>query len=206
MKYNTYRGLTGGFLKNILLGGGAGYYEQKKSKFYGYCAPVETEAEARGVIERIRLERRDANHHVYAYGIVTPMTYTRHSDDGEPSGTAGLPVLNVFTKNNVERFVCVVSRIFGGTLLGTGGLVRAYSSAAKEAMTAAGVAPLIRYTSYEIIVPYPDWDKFNYEIQKAGLSIERTEFTDKCTAYVTVPETHDETFAKIIEMRNAKMI
>jgi uncharacterized YigZ family protein len=195
-------------LKNILQREGAGYYEQKKSKFFGYCSPVETEAEARGVIESIRASRRDANHHVYAYGIVTPegQTYTRHSDDGEPSGTAGLPVLNVFTKNNIDRFVCVVSRVFGGTLLGTGGLVRAYSAAAKEAMTAAGVAPLIRYTSYEIIIPYPDWDKFNYEIQKAGLSIERTEFTDKCAAYITVPETHDEAFTKIIETRYARRI
>jgi putative IMPACT (imprinted ancient) family translation regulator len=145
---------------------------------------------------------------VYAYGIITPegQAYTRHSDDSEPQGTAGLPVLNVFLKNKIQRFVCVVTRYFGGTLLGAGGLVRAYSAAAKLACDAAGVAPLIRYTSYEITVPYPDWDKFSYEMKKGGLAMDRTEFTDKCAAFVTVPETLEEVFQKIIENRDAKII
>jgi uncharacterized YigZ family protein len=195
-------------LKNILLHEGSSFIEQKKSKFIGYCSPVETEEEARAAIERIRSEQKGASHNVYAYGIITPegQAYTRHSDDGEPQGTAGLPVLNVFVKNDIDRFVCVVTRFFGGTLLGAGGLVRAYSAAAKEAMDAAGVAPLIRYTSYEIIIPYPDWDKFSYEMKKSGLLIERTEFTDKCAAYVTVPETLDDVFQKIVENREAKII
>ncbi len=193
-------------MKNILLGVGESFVEQKKSKFYGYCRAVETEADARSVIERVRKEQRGANHNVYAYGVAGEQAYTRHSDDGEPQGTAGLPVLNVFLKNNIESFVCVVTRYFGGTLLGTGGLVRAYSAAAKEAMDAAGVTPFIRYANYLVTVPYPDWDKFSYELKKGGLSPERTEFTDKCAAYLTVPETLEDAFQKIIENRDVKLL
>jgi len=102
--------------------------EEKRSRFLAYCAPAASEEEARQVIERIRVEHKGASHHVYAYSL--PCNTIRFSDDGEPQGTAGLPVLAVFQKTGVVDFVCVVTRYFGGTLLGAGGLVRAYTKAA----------------------------------------------------------------------------
>ena len=102
--------------------------EEKRSRFLAYCAPAASEEEARQVIERIRVEHKGASHHVYAYSL--PCNTIRFSDDGEPQGTAGLPVLAVFQKTGVVDFVCVVTRYFGGTLLGASGLVRAYTKAA----------------------------------------------------------------------------
>ena len=108
-------------------------FTEKRSRFIGYVKPVKTEDEATGFISSIRSKHWDARHNVYAYSL-REGNIKRYSDDGEPSGTAGMPVLDVITKNEVYDVCVVVTRYFGGVLLGTGGLVRAYSQGAKLAL------------------------------------------------------------------------
>lgn len=118
---------------------GCGEFVEKRSRFIGYCMPVKTEQEATDFIAQIRSRHWDARHNVYAYSL-REGNIKRYSDDGEPSGTAGMPVLDVITKNEVFDVCVVVTRYFGGILLGTGGLVRAYSQGAKLALEAGKVA------------------------------------------------------------------
>ncbi len=118
---------------------GSGEFVEKRSRFIGYCMPVATEQEATDFIAQIRSRHWDARHNVYAYSL-REGNIKRYSDDGEPSGTAGMPVLDVITKNEVYNVCVVVTRYFGGILLGTGGLVRAYSQGAKLALDAGRVA------------------------------------------------------------------
>lgn len=115
---------------------GVDEFTEKRSRFIGYCKPVKTEQEAAAFINEIRSKHRDARHNVYAYSI-RENNIMRCSDDGEPSGTAGMPALEVILKNEVFDVCVVVTRYFGGVLLGTGGLARAYSHAAKLALAAA---------------------------------------------------------------------
>ena len=116
-----------------------GEFTEKHSRFIGYCKPVTSEEEATRFISQIRSKHWDARHNVYAYSL-REGNIKRYSDDGEPSGTAGMPVLDVIVKNEVFDVCVVVTRYFGGILLGTGGLVRAYSQAAKLALDAGKVA------------------------------------------------------------------
>ena len=159
--------------------------EEKRSRFIGYCAPVESEAEAKQVIASVREAHKAANHNVFAYAIKKD-NIIRFNDDGEPSQTAGMPVLNVFEKAGVINYVCVVTRYFGGTLLGAGGLVRAYTRAAKGAMEAAGATPQVFYKHYRVICEYSQYDKVKYNFDKWGVELLDTQFTDICTIYVRV--------------------
>ena len=118
---------------------GTGEYEEKKSRFIANIAPVSSEAEAVSFIESIRKKYYDARHHCTAFIIGRNKEVTRCSDDGEPSGTAGKPILEVLLGADVTNVAAVVTRYFGGTLLGTGGLVRAYTQAAREAIENAGI-------------------------------------------------------------------
>jgi len=164
-----------------------GYYEleEKRSRFIGLCAPAKSEAEARQVIAEVREAHKSANHNVFAYSI-TEGNIIRFNDDGEPGGTAGMPVLNVFEKAGVINYVCVVTRYFGGTLLGAGGLVRAYTKAAKGAMEAAGATEQVFYKHYRVSCDYSQYDKVKYNFDKWGVEILDTKFTDICTIYVRV--------------------
>ncbi|MCL2388525.1 MAG: YigZ family protein [Defluviitaleaceae bacterium] len=168
-------------------------YEEKRSKFLGYCAPVASESAARLVIAEIRAAHPRANHHVFAYEV-TEGNIVRMSDDGEPHGTAGMPVLTVFQKTGVIDYVCVVTRYFGGTLLGAGGLVRAYTKAAKGAMEAAAPTELIIYKKYRAVCAYPKFDKVKYDLDKIGIEILHTDYTDVCTLTVQVKEAHTMQF------------
>ncbi|MCL2420487.1 MAG: YigZ family protein [Defluviitaleaceae bacterium] len=166
-----------------------GYYEmeEKKSKFIGHCAPVHTVDEAKAFIEAIRRQHKDANHNVFAYSV-TEGNIIRFNDDGEPSGTAGMPVLNVYDKTGIINWVCVVTRYFGGTLLGAGGLVRAYSKAAKGAMTDAGPEELIIYTMHTVTCAYSNHDRVKYNFDKAGFQVLEWIYTDQCQAIVRIRE------------------
>lgn len=126
---------------------------EKKSRFIGYAAPADTEEEALSFINRVKNEHKSATHNVYAY-IIDEGSCERASDDGEPSGTAGVPVLNVIKKEELTHCVVVVTRYFGGTLLGAGGLIRAYSAAAKAGIDAAGIATLKNFSVYSVDVSY----------------------------------------------------
>jgi uncharacterized YigZ family protein len=194
----TTKGYT--ILHKIVYSTGECEIVEKNSKFFGYCAPAETEAEARAAIAAMRQRHPQAGHYVFAYDIQEAAggRVTRQSDDGEPHGTAGMPVLTLFTKQEIINFICVVARIFGGVLLGKGGLARAYAAAAKGSLVAAGFGPLIIRRRYQITIPYPDWDKIKYNLDKNNIPIDETDFNTACVATVTVMEEQEEIFRKMV--------
>lgn len=127
-------------------------FVEKKSRFIGNIFKVETAEEATEIIKRMQKQFWDATHNVYAYVLENGVM--RFSDDGEPGGTAGMPTLDVLKKEEVYNVLCVTTRYFGGTLLGAGGLVRAYSHAAKIALDAAGIAVMQPFTELSVVCPY----------------------------------------------------
>ena len=179
-------------------------YEDRKSVFIGEAMPVSTEAEALAFIERTKKKFSDARHHVYAY-VLRENSIMRFSDDREPQGTAGMPVLDVIRKNGCTDTVIVVTRYFGGTLLGTGGLVRAYTSAAIGALEAAQI---IRYDIYsEIIfsVSYSDYGKIGNLLSEIGFRIDDTTFeTDVCISGTLLKENVPEFEKKITEITSGR--
>lgn len=144
--------------------------DEKKSKFIAYCRPLSTEAEANAFVGSVRQEYPDATHHVYAWILGGETNLQRYSDDGEPQGTAGIPVLDVLRKNGIDQAGIVVTRYFGGTMLGAGGLVRAYGKAAAQAMTAAVPVYMRLCQSFKITVGYPDLDRLRRQLENAGFS------------------------------------
>ncbi len=133
-------------------------FVEKRSEFIGNISPVSTEEEAIAFVNKIKKQYADAKHNVYAY-LLRENSITRFSDDGEPHGTAGLPVLDVLRKEGVTNVAVVVTRYFGGILLGTGGLVRAYSQGAKMALDAAGKSTVEELTAFTLRVSYSDLQK-----------------------------------------------
>ncbi len=140
---------------------------EKKSEFIALLAPAENEAEALEVLQQQRAAHRTANHNVYAY-VLQENQRTRYSDDGEPAKTAGLPVLTVLQHSGLSNCIIVVTRYFGGTLLGTGGLVRAYSSAASAAIAAATVATFRPVTTILLSLAYPYYEQVMRILDEAG--------------------------------------
>ena len=148
----------------------------QKSRFIGYCAPCETEEEALAFLRAVRDKTRDATHHCYAYVIGRNEGIMRYSDDGEPGGTAGLPILEVMRGRRVVNGCVVVVRYFGGTLLGTGGLVRAYTQACRIAL-AAGETVCMEWTCRDLCeVPYPVWDSVRYALDRLPARAEELSF------------------------------
>ncbi len=152
---------------------------EKKSRFIASVKPVATEEEAREFILSIKKKHYNAAHNVFAYRIGERNEIEKQSDDGEPSGTAGLPVLDVLRGEDIKNAVIVVTRYFGGTLLGTGGLVRAYGKSAKEGVSAAKVVEKILYKYVYITTDYNSSGKIQYEILQKEHTIYNTEYTDK---------------------------
>ena len=153
-------------------------YEDRKSIFIGEAMPVSTEEEALSFIESVKKRFPDARHHVYAY-VLRENSIMRFTDDREPQGTAGMPVLDVIRKNGLTDTVIVVTRYFGGTLLGTGGLVRAYSAAAIGAVEAAEIITYDVYTTLTIETTYSDYQKFAPIFADFGYRSEDVRYTDK---------------------------
>lgn len=154
---------------------------EKRSRFIAQAFPVQTEAEALALLEQIRSKYWDARHHVYAYSL-RENNITRFSDDGEPSKTAGPPVLDVITREGVTDCMIVVTRYFGGTLLGAGGLVRAYGKSAKMALDAAGVITMTPCVQYRATLPYGDWGRLQKALESMGASAPQAEFGAEITA------------------------
>ena len=155
-------------------------YEDRKSIFIGECSPVSCEAEAFAFIERVKKRYPDARHHVYAY-VLRENSTMRFTDDREPQGTAGMPVLDVIRKNGCTDVCIVVTRYFGGTLLGTGGLVKAYTSAALGALNASEIIRYDIYTELSIEVSYSDYGKIAPALTELGFRIEDTLYADSVT-------------------------
>lgn len=148
-------------------------FTEKRSRFIGYCKPVTTEQEAVDFINSKRSEHWNATHNVYAYSL-REGNIKRYSDDGEPSGTAGMPVLDVITKNEIYDVCIVVTRYFGGVLLGTGGLVRAYSQGAKVALDAGNVVMMQSCLMCEARCSYNQYGKVSSLIMEIGATIDDT--------------------------------
>lgn len=169
-------------------------FVEKKSRFIGHVFRVETEEEALAHLKRMRETYWDASHNVYAY-IIRGGT-TRYSDDGEPGGTAGMPVLDVFRRGEIYNVCCVVTRYFGGTLLGTGGLVHAYGRAAKLALEAAGVSRKQVWARLDIPCPYGLYEQVKKEAAACGGLIERTDFGAAVDLSILFPAAEAEGFRR----------
>jgi uncharacterized YigZ family protein len=143
-------------------GAGGSEYVEKRSRFLGHVRLVESEEEARAAIADFKKQYYDARHNCWCYRL--PDGTERYSDDGEPQGTAGLPMLEVFRREGLQNVLCVVTRYFGGVLLGTGGLFRAYTRSAKDALDAAGVSVLRRWVELEIPCSYAALERYKQEL------------------------------------------
>ena len=154
-------------------------FTEKKSVFIGYAAPVDSEDGAREFIMKIKKKHADARHNVSAYVLSGGVMHS--SDDGEPSGTAGVPVLEVIKKSDIMNAVVVVTRYFGGILLGAGGLVRAYSAAAKTAIDAAGVVTYEKFDECRIICAYGDYNDVLYRLGQFTVKTGKTQFDENVT-------------------------
>lgn len=148
-------------------------YEDRKSVFIGMAMPVSCEADAISFIDSVKKKYPDARHHVYAY-VLRENSTMRFTDDHEPQGTAGMPVLDIIRKNGCTDVVIVVTRYFGGTLLGTGGLVRAYTAAALGALEGAQIIRYDIYSTVEISVSYSDYGKITAILSDFGFRVEDT--------------------------------
>lgn len=148
---------------------------EKKSRFIGYIAPVETEDEAIAFINEIRAKHRDATHNVYAYSLRAGQI-KRASDDGEPQGTGGVPMLNVLNGNELTDVCCVVTRYFGGTLLGVGGLVRAYTEGAKIAVAAGGIKTMAESADVMLTCDYNLYGKIEHFISEHHILVVKNDF------------------------------
>ena len=148
-----------------------------KSRFIGYAAPCVSESDALSFLQEIREEHKTATHHCYAYIIGENSGIMRYSDDGEPGGTAGLPMMDVLRARNIVNCCVVVVRYFGGTLLGTGGLVRAYSQSAQSALNAAEIVRMEQTSLLSCELPYQVWDKFRYTADQLQVVIRDVEYS-----------------------------
>lgn len=148
-------------------------FEDRKSVFIGEVLPVNNEADAIAFIESVKKHYPDARHHVYAY-VVRDNAIMRFSDDGEPQGTAGMPILDIIRKKGLTDIVIVVTRYFGGTLLGTGGLVHAYSASAQGAIEDAEIITYDLYTEVSIRVSYSDYQKLSLLFSEFEFRVEDT--------------------------------
>ncbi len=156
-------------------GEGEAEFTEKHSRFIGHVRRTDTEEEALEFLREIRERHRDATHNVYAY-IIRENNITRYSDDGEPGGTSGMPTLNVFASEEIKNVCCVVTRYFGGTLLGTGGLVHAYSKAAKMTLDAAGVAMMAEWRKLRVSCDYGFYDRAKRILEEFEAVIQKTDF------------------------------
>ena len=154
-------------------------FEEKKSIFIGHVKRVENEEAAKEFIQRVKSNHKEARHNVYAYIIGENRGIQRYSDDGEPQGTGGIPMLEVLKKSDITDVVAVVTRYFGGILLGTGGLARAYSKGASLAIKEAGIVEKVKGNSIEILTEYDLLGKVQYVCAKESFHIEQIEYTDK---------------------------
>ena len=174
------------------------FFIEKKSKFIGYAKPVKIQEEAVEFISEIKSKHWDATHNVYAY-VLRENNIQRYSDDGEPSGTAGVPVLDVMLKESLVDVCVVATRYFGGTLLGAGGLVRAYSHTSKIALEAAGIITMAQCSVMSAEVDYSFYDRLNILLSDFSAVILNTSFSDKVCVEFSVKE-------NIVDLLNAKLI
>ncbi len=172
-------------------------YEEKRSVFIADAFRVTSEEEAVSQIRAVREEFPDARHTVYAY-LLRDGQKTRYSDDREPQGTAGLPVLEVLRKNGCTDALITVTRYFGGVLLGTGGLCRAYTAAAVSALQKAGIATAVPYSFYRFFCGYGEYDKFLSLLRAHGATPGETVFTDRVEVFYSIPASEEASLSALL--------
>ena len=170
-------------------------YIEKRSRFIGVAIPCRTEEEALNHIAAIKTEHWDARHNCYAFVVEDGKT-SRFSDDGEPHGTAGKPILEVINGKELKNVLVVVTRYFGGVLLGTGGLVRAYTAAAKGALENGVIAEMIPCTVFKIRCEYTDHQSLLRLLEKSGANIKSTDFAENVTITFALKDSESENFSK----------
>jgi uncharacterized YigZ family protein len=185
MKYLTVKGY------------GEDSFEEKKSEFIGYIKRTETEEEAKQFVSEIKAKHKDATHNCYAYVVGQNMNIQRYSDDGEPQGTAGIPILEVIKKSGITDCTLVVTRYFGGILLGAGGLTRAYTKGASIAISAAGVVDKVLGVKLSVTLEYDLFGKIQYLCGQNQWHIESVEYTDVIDLFILAEKEE----AKTIEER-----
>lgn len=169
-------------------------FVEKRSRFISHLWRVETEEEARAHIEAMKKKYYDARHNCWCY-LIQEGGVVRYSDDGEPQGTAGQPMLNVFQRESVTNVVCVVTRYFGGILLGAGGLTRAYTKGAKDALDAAGISRMSLWTLWDIPCTYPLFERMKLEIAACDGVVRDTEYGADIVIRAAFPAGGAEKFA-----------
>lgn len=189
-------------LYTTIAGEGQAEYEDRKSVFIGHAMPVKSEEDAVRYIKNIRHKYSDARHNVHAF-MIGNGTVSRSNDDGEPSGSAGVPVLEVIRKSEITDVCIVVTRYFGGILLGTGGLVRAYSAAAKAAIENAGVVTYEQYTVMRLNCGYSEYQKISNELARVGAIIDSTDFDAAVTVVFAVKSGVADGFCYVIRELSA---
>lgn len=177
-------------------GDGEAQFIERRSRFIGHIFLTETEEEALARLKQMREQYWDATHNVYAYIIRDGAT--RFSDDGEPGGTAGMPVLQVLQREELYNVTCVVTRYFGGILLGAGGLVRAYTAAAKAALDAAGTLTMERYAELRLRLSYADYQKLSAKLDTLGAVTDAVDFGGEVTLDVALKVTAKVRFTEAV--------
>lgn len=174
-------------------------FVEKRSEFIGHVWPVESEEQARVHIEETKKKYHDARHNCWCYLIKDGPV--RYSDDGEPQGTAGQPMLGVFQKEGVTNVCCVVTRYFGGILLGAGGLVRAYTQSVKDTLDAAGISVVRRWVDMAVECPYSFFERVKNEVAALNGTIGDVEYAAGVTVHALLPEEHTQLFAaRMVEL------
>lgn len=192
--------------KITLRGSGNSKIEIKQSVFIGQACHIETAQEAVSFVDSVRKEYSDARHNCYAWRVSGETFMQKYSDDGEPSGTAGMPMLSVLDHKNITDCCVVVTRYFGGILLGTGGLVRAYTEAAQLAVENAGIVTMTKCTVYEINAPYNISDKVISLIEGLGISKPEPEYGADVKIRVICPDTLSELFIETLRNGTAARV
>lgn len=179
-------------------------FTEKKSRFIGYVCPVKTAEEAQNFIAQVRSKNREATHNVPAYALLEN-NIQRCSDDGEPSGTAGVPVLDVILKSEVKDVCVVVTRYFGGILLGAGGLVRAYSHASKIALDAGGIITMAPCVVLQVEADYSLYERIRIMLEENSANIEDCVFSDNVKIVFSIRATRiDDISKKLTELSNGR--
>ena len=170
-----------------LAGQGEVEFEEKRSVFLGLAVPVSSEGQVQVILQKRRNEMPDATHHVFGYTMKKGVL-ARYSDDGEPQGTAGMPVLEAIRKSGADDALVIVTRYFGGTLLGAGGLVRAYAHTAHLALEAARIVTYEQYTEMRLSCSYSDYQKYLSQFPHLGVVVDGTDFSDRVVLRLAAKE------------------
>ena len=176
-------------------------FEEKRSRFISHVFLVESEAEARARIDEMKKKYYDARHNCWCF--VLHDGTVRYGDDGEPQGTAGQPILNVLEREGVQDVLCVVTRYFGGILLGAGGLCRAYTKAAKDALDDAGISELRPWSVLRLDCPYALFERVKLELEKRGGLLRDTDYGAEIAMTVLLPEPEEAAFTLALQELSA---